>query len=219
MGEGCVEFGDGVVGIHDSDLGALEEGHDAVGGINVCVRVLDELFERGDWFAAFKTSSHTNTPLVHALQGTGVCVFAAPLVESVPADSDGGIDADEQEEGPFRDDFQIVLCPDVHGDKMLPPSLCDILCHFSHRLEPHIAVPLSVHIQYLDPIAQAIHVIVDGRRWRFKRIEGLVVLLVSRSVDVSQTQTDEAMLANEVLCNRPLASTDRACDANKHLRS
>ena len=147
-----------------------------------------------------------------------------PLVESVPADCDGSIDADKQEERTFGNDLQILLCPYIHGDKVVAPSLRDELCHFHHRLEPDIACPISVHSKVLDPTAHGtgrrVLVLVRRRRVGCLSPAGRVVIIIAggRCVRVTKVQPGEAVLGNEVLCNRPLASTYRACNANEHPR-
>jgi len=146
-----------------------------------------------------------------------------PLGESVPADCDGSIDADKQEERTFGNDLQILLCPNIHGDKVVAPSLRDELCHFHHRLEPDIARPMSVHSEVLDPIAHATDrlVLVRGRcAGCLNPAKRVVVIIIAgrRCVNVTKVQTGEAVLGNEVICNRPFARTYRACDANEHLR-
>jgi len=70
--------------IYDSDCCALEEGHDAVGRVDVCIRVDDEIFEGWGCFSEF-----------YASESEYRRDLRIPFIEPFPADTNGAVDADE----------------------------------------------------------------------------------------------------------------------------
>jgi hypothetical protein len=64
MFESGMEVGDCCVGIYDADRSALEKRHYSLRGVNVHVRVLDKVLQRGSLFPKLETSTDQPPTLV-----------------------------------------------------------------------------------------------------------------------------------------------------------